>query len=142
ESGKLEFSSEPLSVAQVIGEAVATLGAAAVRGGLRVQTRVDPAADNVVGDALRLKQVLYNYLSNAIKFSESGGQIEVRAGLEGSGSIRIEVEDSGVGIKAEDLQRLFVEFQQLDSSSTKKHSGTGLGLALTKRIVEAQGGWV
>ena len=90
----------------------------------------------------RLRQVLYNYLSNAIKFSHEGGRVAVRALTAGAEAFRIEVQDWGIGISEEDHDRLFVEFQQLDSSTTKEVTGTGLGLALTKRIVEAQGGSV
>jgi signal transduction histidine kinase len=68
--------------------------------------------------------------------------VVVRAALEGPEAFRLEVEDTGIGIRPEDLERLFVEFQQVDASVAKKHAGTGLGLALTKRIVEAQGGQV
>jgi CheY-like chemotaxis protein len=84
--------------------------------------------------------VLYNYLSNAIKFTREGGSVVIRATPSELGMFRLDVEDNGVGIKAEDLARLFVEFQQLDASTGKRYQGTGLGLALTRRIVEAQGG--
>ena len=90
----------------------------------------------------KLKQVLYNYLSNALKFTPDGGRIIVRAVADDESQFRIEVVDTGIGIPAGDMDRLFVEFQQLDSSSAKKYPGTGLGLALTKKIVEAQGGRV
>jgi signal transduction histidine kinase len=86
--------------------------------------------------------VLYNYLSNAIKFTPEAGQVAMRITPEGGDCFRVEVEDTGIGIRTEDLGRLFVEFQQLDSSSSKRYSGTGLGLALSKRIVEVQGGSV
>ena len=89
-----------------------------------------------------LKQVLYNYLSNAIKFTPEGGRVVVRVAAEGPTLFRIEVEDTGIGIPPEELGKLFVEFQQLDASAAKRYQGTGLGLALTKRIVEAQGGRV
>ncbi|MET0585359.1 MAG: ATP-binding protein, partial [Candidatus Binatia bacterium] len=98
--------------------------------------------DEVFLDAAKLKQVLYNYLSNALKFTPDGGRIIVRAVADDESQFRIEVEDTGIGIPAGDMDRLFVEFQQLDSSSAKKYPGTGLGLALTKKIVEAQGGRV
>jgi PAS domain S-box-containing protein len=110
----------------------------------RIKLAIDVGADlsTVTVDPRLLKQVLYNYLSNAIKFSPDAGQVVMRVGPEGDDRFRVEVVDGGIGIRTEDLGRLFVEFQQLDSSSSKRYSGTGLGLALTKRIVEAQGGSV
>jgi CheY-like chemotaxis protein/anti-sigma regulatory factor (Ser/Thr protein kinase) len=95
-----------------------------------------------MADQSKLKQVLYNYLSNALKFTPNLGKVTLRFRTEGAENFRIEVEDTGIGIKALDLGRLFTEFQQLDSSIAKKYQGTGLGLALIKRIVEAQGGQV
>jgi CheY-like chemotaxis protein len=86
--------------------------------------------------------MLYNYLSNALKFTSDEGRVAIRILPEGADAFRVEVEDSGIGIRDDDLPRLFVEFQQLDASTAKKYPGTGLGLALTKRIVEAQGGQI
>ena len=93
-------------------------------------------------DPAKLKQVLYNFLSNAIKFTPDGGHVTLRFLPENDTHYRLEVEDTGIGIKQEDFSRLFVEFQQLDASTAKKYQGTGLGLALTKRIAESQGGQV
>jgi CheY-like chemotaxis protein len=103
---------------------------------------VDSEIGEVVLDPSRLKQVLYNYVSNALKFTLEGGTVAIRALGATSDTFRLEVSDTGIGISEADLGRLFVEFQQLDSGTTKRHAGTGLGLALTKRIVEAQGGSV
>jgi signal transduction histidine kinase len=93
-------------------------------------------------DPGKFKQVLYNYLSNAIKFTPENGTVMVRVKPQGNDCFRLEVEDTGIGIGPDDVSRLFVEFQQLDASPTKRFGGTGLGLSLTKHIVEAQGGSV
>jgi len=142
ESGKLDFRPESIDLAQVTGEVGAILRTTASEKQVRVEMAIDPAIGRVVLDPARLKQVLYNYLSNALKFTPAGSVVTVRAVPEGADFFRIEVHDTGDGIQPEELPRLFVEFQQLDAGAAKKHAGTGLGLALTKRIVEAQGGTV
>jgi signal transduction histidine kinase len=96
----------------------------------------------VVADASRLKQVVDNYLSNAIKFTPNDGRVVLRAGPDRADAFQLEVEDTGSGIPPGGLGRLFVKFRQLDAGAAKQHPGTGLGLALTKQIVEAQGGRV
>ena len=142
ESGKFEFFPEPVDVAAVIEEVNNVLFTQIQRKRLKVEVHASRMASRVMTDPSRLKQALFNYLSNAIKFTAEGGLIVVRAMPEGDASFRVEVEDSGIGIAAADLPRLFVEFQQLDSSYTKRHQGTGLGLALTRRLIQAQGGSV
>jgi PAS domain S-box-containing protein len=142
EAGKIEFHPEPVDLPRIIGEVRDILRTLASRKGIEVEVSVDPEVTGIVADAGKLKQVLYNYLSNALKFSPEEGRVRVRALPEGPRELRIEVQDAGIGIKAEDFDRLFVEFQQLDASTAKKYPGTGLGLALTKRILEAQGGRV
>jgi PAS domain S-box-containing protein len=142
EAGKLDFRPEATDLSLVINEVAAILRSIAASKRIEIQTEIDPSLTGVTLDPARLKQVLYNYVSNALKFTDLGGRVSVRATPEADGMFRIAVEDTGIGIAAHDLQRLFVEFQQLDAGTAKKHAGTGLGLALTKRIVEAQGGSV
>jgi len=142
ESGKLDFRPETVDLRQVIEEVSAILRTTAAEKRVRVEIDVDSALGQVVLDPARLKQVLYNYMSNALKFTPNGGLVTVRASRQGEDSFRLAVHDTGAGIRPQDLPRLFVEFQQLDAGAAKKHAGTGLGLALTKRIVEAQGGSV
>jgi protein-histidine pros-kinase len=142
ESGKLDFRPEKVDLGKVVGEVRDILRGIATGKGVRVEAHVDPTLPHAELDPARLKQVLYNYLSNALKFTGEGGVVTVRVMPEPQRRFRIEVEDTGIGIRAEDVNRLFVEFQQLDNGPSKKHAGTGLGLALTRRIVEAQGGLV
>ena len=142
ESGTMEFRPEEVDLAQLTTEVRDILRGLAAKKRLRIEMDVDEEVRNVVVDAGRVKQILYNYLSNAIKFTPEGGRIFVRIASESHSLFRIDVEDTGVGIPSEQLGKLFVQFQQLDASAAKQHQGTGLGLALTKRIVEGHGGRV
>lgn len=142
EAGKLEFRPEAVVLERLIGEVLGVLRTTVAAKSIEVTTEVDPEVREVFLDASRLKQVLYNYISNALKFTPEGGRILVRAQPEAGATFRLEVHDTGSGIGPQDLPRLFVEFQQLESGANKKHGGTGLGLALTKRLVEAQGGTI
>lgn len=142
ESGKMEFHYAYADLRKIIGEVCDVLRTLTSRTGMKVVVQVDPNLREVLVDTSKMKQVLYNYLSNALKFSAEGGRVEIRAKPVDANSYCIEVEDHGIGISSEDIPRLFTEFQQLDISASKKYPGTGLGLALTKRMVEAQGGSV
>jgi PAS domain S-box-containing protein len=142
EAGRIELRVERVDLAQVVGEVRDILRGLAAEKRVRVELLLENAPPAVEVDARMLKQVLYNYLSNAIKFTPEEGRVALRIERSGDDAFSIEVEDTGIGIKPEDIERLFVEFQQLDSGAAKRYAGTGLGLALTKRIVEAQGGSV
>ncbi len=141
EAGKLQLRPERVDLPALVGEVHDVLRALAVQRRMRIETSIDRALDDVVTDPAKLKQILYNYLSNALKFA-IGECVFVRLRAVGDEEFSVEVEDEGPGISAEDIGSLFVEFQQLDASASKRHGGTGLGLALTKQLVEAQGGRV
>jgi PAS domain S-box-containing protein len=142
EAGKMTFLPEPVDLDELVGEVCNILRPLTAGKRLHMEVEIDSWPGVVTVDPAKLKQVLYNYLSNAIKFTPEEGQITIRMQAEGEDTFRLEVEDSGRGIQPEDLGRLFVEFQQLDAGLTKQYQGAGLGLALTRRIVEAQGGRV
>ncbi len=142
ESGKFEFVPEPVQLPQLLGEVLGILHTAVQRKNLQASTEIDATLGDLVLDPARLKQVFYNYLSNAIKFTPAGGRVTLRAMAAGPDHFRVEVEDTGIGIAPDDLPRLFTEFLQLDAGYSKQHQGTGLGLALTRRLVQAQGGQV
>jgi PAS domain S-box-containing protein len=141
EFGRVQFVPEPLNLAEIVDEVCSVLSAFAQERRLHIEQDVEPLAD-IIADHAKVRQVIFNYLSNALKFSTEGGRVTVRVAADGPDCFRIEVRDHGVGVAPDDLKRLFVEFQQLDSGLAKEYAGTGLGLALTKRIVEAQGGSV
>jgi len=142
EAGKMDFHAEPVDLPALVDDVMATVAVLAEQRGLQLDASIAPELRGLVLDPARLRQVLLNYLSNAIKFTPTGGRIELRMLGEGPRLWRLEVEDSGIGIPADRISHLFVEFQQLDDGLTKRHQGTGLGLALTRRLVEAQGGRV
>jgi signal transduction histidine kinase len=142
EAGKMEFHAEKVDLARIVRQTCDTLRVTAVKKRLSIETDIEPELSSVVLDPGKLKQVLYNYLSNAIKFTRESGRIHVRVRSEESNQFRVEVEDNGIGIRPEDQKRLFNEFRRLSHGKGEDRPGTGLGLLLTKRIVEAQGGTV
>ncbi len=142
EAGKLELHPEPIRMTTTLSEVTSVLKGISRDRRITITETVAPDADELHLDPARLKQVLYNFLSNAIKFTAEGTTIDVDVRREGPAAFRLSVRDRGPGIAPSDIGRLFVVFEQLDSGRTKAHAGTGLGLALTKRIVEAQGGTI
>ena len=142
EAGRLSLYPEPVHLAGLIEEVVAIQAAVAAPKKIRIVTELSPEIGSVTTDASRFRQILYNYLSNALKFTDEGGEVTVRLQPQGANEFCLEVSDTGIGIAPQDIPRLFTEFQQLDATASKRYPGTGLGLALTKRIVEAQGGEV
>jgi PAS domain S-box-containing protein len=142
EAGDIDFRPQTVDLPKLLQNLVSLQRPAAQDAKITLTLEVDPALKEIQTDPLRLGQIVNNYLSNAVKFTPKGGHVTVRALPEDEDSLRIEVEDDGIGIAAEDISRLFVQFQQLEGGATKKYRGTGLGLALTCRLVEGQGGKV
>ncbi|HXK17961.1 MAG TPA: ATP-binding protein, partial [Polyangiaceae bacterium] len=142
EAGRVEVRPQHVDLARLAAEVKDVLRGLAVEKKLEISVQIGEGLDAVVTDPRLLKQVLYNYLSNAIKFTPERGAIHVSVAVSSPDCFTLSVRDTGIGIKPSDIKRLFHEFQQLDSGTGKRYGGTGLGLALTKRVVEAQGGSV
>ncbi|KAA0683296.1 sensor histidine kinase [Roseomonas genomospecies 6] len=140
EAGRLELYPEPVPVAVLLGECLELMEALADQKGVRmVGAPVEPGL-TVVADNIRLRQAVLNLLSNAIKFTPSGGHVRAEAARGEDGSVTLTIADSGVGMSPEDIQIALEPFRQVNSYMTKAQSGTGLGLPLAKRFVEAHGG--
>jgi len=144
ESGRLELEQRPVSVHQCMDDAISLLGDAARRKNLDLRAVVDPAIPELITtDGTRLRQVVLNLMGNAIKFT-ARGEVEVKVGLEagpaGEALLGFKIRDTGPGIPADRLDRLFKPFSQVDSSTTRKYGGTGLGLAICKSLVKLLGG--
>jgi signal transduction histidine kinase len=142
EAGQLTLSPADYSVRELALGVISATEALAAEKQLALEVDVPADLPQGFGDERRLTQVLLNLVGNAIKFTEAGS-IRIRARVE-NGSFLVAVSDTGVGIAPDDRDRVFEEFQQVDSSSTRRTGGTGLGLAIAKRIVELHGGriWV
>jgi signal transduction histidine kinase len=142
EAGKMELHPEVFSVLKAVEEVTAVIQGVAQKKRISVHLEIGDGLDGVILDQHKFKQVLYNLLSNAVKFTDDDGKVDVCARGLGPLQFEVRVTDTGIGIKAEDMDRLFTEFEQLDSGIARQFEGTGLGLALTKRIVEFQGGHI
>lgn len=143
EAGKLEMESIPFNLSQVLGRVESMMEAKALEKKLRLRMMVEPFNGRLVGDPLRLGQVLLNLVGNAIKFTERGEvSIAVRILENGTDSLELEfvVEDTGIGMSPEQSAKLFQSFVQADTSITRQFGGTGLGLVISKNLVELMGG--
>ena len=140
-AGKLRLDMQPVDLLGVVLAAIDVVMPTATAKHVAVRTSLDPGTPRVLGDYDRLQQIVWNLLSNALKFTESGGTIDVRLERVGT-SARIAVRDTGHGIDPEFLPFVFDRFRQSDSSSARRHGGLGLGLALVLELVELHGGRV
>ena len=138
EAGRIELKLAPMDLRSVIDEAVESFEAAAEDAGLLLMSRIDGALP-VLGDARRLTQVMYNLVGNALKFTPRGGRILVHAWQENE-EIVVNVEDNGSGLASGDVVRLFEPFTQAHDPMERTHSGTGLGLYISRGFIEAHGG--
>ena len=140
-AGREQIRTGPVSISKIAHFAVQAARASAEEAGLRLVEEIPEGLPLVQGEMRRLGQVLDNLMQNAIKFTDAGGTITVRM-LEEEEQIRVEVEDNGIGIPPDELDRIFERFYQVDGATARPFSGTGLGLAIVKQIVEAHGGKV
>jgi len=150
EAGKMDLDVAEVHIQDLLANSLTMVKEKALKHSLRLSLNIEGDPGSFIGDERKLKQVIYNLLSNAVKFTPEGGQIEVgsaiRNGNGGSDSsadgknLAVWVKDTGIGIEQHDLERLFAPFEQVESSISRKFQGTGLGLALTKKMVELHGG--
>jgi signal transduction histidine kinase/CheY-like chemotaxis protein len=151
EAGRLELELSEIAVQQGLSDVETIIQALAAPKQIELKVQVDPACPPLIADPSKLKQILFNLLSNAVKFTPNGGRVTLSAtpvrklGENGSllgpvEAVRISVTDTGMGIDADNLERIFAEFVQVDSSLARRHEGTGLGLALTRKLVQLHGG--
>jgi PAS domain S-box-containing protein len=142
EAGKMELRLEKFSARAAIESVSAGVKVVAQKRKIHIDVAISPEIRQVTLDQQKFKQILQNLLSNAIKFTESGGVVRIRVQPQDSHHFKLVIKDTGIGIKSEDLPRLFQDFEQLDSGSSRRYEGSGLGLALTKGLVELQGGTI
>jgi signal transduction histidine kinase/ActR/RegA family two-component response regulator len=140
-TGKLRLNNEPVDIASVINAAIDSVQLAINSKDLKLEITLDPSARHTLGDASRLQQVVWNLLANAIKFTPSGGRIEVKVERAGR-NLQIRVSDAGQGIDTDFLPFIFDRFRQADGTTTREHGGLGLGLAIVRHLVELHGGTI
>ena len=154
EAGKMSLESSTVNIVAVLKSSMMMIKEKAMKHSIKLKLEVNEVSETIMADERKLKQIIYNLLSNAVKFTPKGGEIRMiaqKANAANGNEIEIEtpllenfieiaVKDTGTGIKAEDLDRIFDPFEQAESSASKKYQGTGLGLALTRSLVELHGG--
>lgn len=150
EAGKMDLDVAEIPIRNLLSGSLTMVKEKALKHGLRLSLDIENAPDRLMGDERKLKQVIYNLLSNAVKFTADGGQIEVGSAIRkengygdhavNGNALAVWVKDTGIGIAEHDLERIFEPFEQVESSISRKFQGTGLGLALTKKMVELHGG--
>lgn len=140
ESGQLTLDDDPVDLDAAATFAIRLLTPRAARAGIALSASVDPSARHMRGDERRIRQILLNLLSNAVKYTPSGGTVSLTAAPAPDGGLLLEVRDNGVGIPEQDLGRVLQAYTRVDSPENRQTEGAGLGLPLTRRLVELHGG--
>lgn len=138
EAGQLKVARKEFVVQEAVAAAVGTVKPLAEKKGLRLISRVDQGIGTVVSDRRRVEQIIINLVNNAVKFTREG-EVEVTAVL-GDGVVEFRVRDTGVGIKPQDMDKLFQNFQQIDTGLDRQVEGSGLGLSICRKLVRLLGG--
>ncbi len=139
EAGKVELIEEPVDIADLVEGSLNLVATKAQQGSVALISAVAPGLPPLRADERKLRQILLNLISNAVKFTPEGGCVRISAGIA-AGGLRIAVSDTGIGMAEDDIPRAMMPFGQIDNVLTRNQAGTGLGLPLTKRLVEAHGG--
>ena len=139
EAGRFELQDDAIEIEQIISETVKMIGQQAERGGLRLIQDLPPQLPRIHADSRRVRQILLNLISNAIKFTPEGGEIKISANIT-DGELTLTIADTGIGMSADDIPKALTPFGQIDSRLSRKYDGTGLGLPLSKRLIELHGG--
>jgi len=142
EAGKFELREDVADFTKIVRQASHDIRAAAMQAGVKLSTGLSAEPIIMKADPLRLRQVVDNILSNAIKFTEAGGLVTLSLARIDSGDVRLKISDTGIGISEDDIPRVFMAFQQAESHLARRHVGTGLGLPMVKSLIELHGGKV
>jgi signal transduction histidine kinase len=140
EAGRMDLVYEEFGVESAMREVLNVIHSLAIKKEITITSTVEPRDLILIADKNKFKQVLYNLLSNAIKFTPNGGGVQVQAARVDDDRLRIRVQDSGIGIPVEQQHKIFGAFYQVQSANNREYPGTGLGLALTRRLLELHGG--
>lgn len=142
EAGMFELKEEAVDVAQVVSACRRIIRERAKEAGLTLATRLKGGLPRLWSDKRAVKQIVLNLLSNAVKFTPAGGKVTLQVEIDEDGCFSLIVSDTGIGISADDIPKVFTPFSQVDSSLSREHDGTGLGLPLTNSLVELHGGMI
>jgi len=147
EAGRMQLEPEDFAITETLGEVLGIIRPLAHRKNVSIESKTVPASPKLHADKAKFKQIMLHLLSNAVKFNVEGGSVSVdwdiveeASGMKMERFVVFRIKDTGIGIKPEDTAKLFKEFEQIDSSITREYGGTGLGLVLTKRLVDLHGG--